>query len=243
MNALDLTKLHRDGCYEFGPCLSDTDRVRLLEHFDRLDASPRIPPGYQPQYDGDGASRRLRKLRRMIWNDRSLFGPILNRMGAPDVAERIIGPGAVLILHAAFLKPAYVGTHVAPHQDQALWSRQYPRAFSMWVALTEVCPDNGGLYGYPGSHAGGVIPHQQDSNHPWHDTLTYVAPQLGAPYEFRLAPGEAVIWDRAFVHASRVNTSPHDRRGMVIVFADGGVADFQSRDSLSLAQLRALADE
>src|SRR5690349_7453105 len=105
-----------------------------MQHFDELDRSTRIPPGYQAQYDGEGEQRRLRKLRRMLWNDRKLFGPIINRLGAPDLAETLIGPSAVAILHAAFLKPARVGTHVAPHQDQALWTHEFTGAFSMWVA-------------------------------------------------------------------------------------------------------------
>jgi hypothetical protein len=241
MTNVDVGEFKSAGFLELGSRLPADDRARILRFFDDLDTRTRIAPGYQVQYDGEGEQRRLRKLRRLIWNDRALFGPIINRTGAPDLAEALIGPTAVLILHAAFLKPARVGTHVAPHQDQALWSDDYPGAFSMWMALTEVSVANGGLYGYPRSHAGGVLEHAEDPNHPWHPSLAHVAAELGERHEFKLRPGEAVAWDRMFVHGSGPNECPDDRRGMVIVFADGAAPGFRSRDVLTLADLRDLA--
>lgn len=243
MFTVDTDAFRSAGFLELGPRLSDDDRSRVLEHFDALDGRDRISPGYQAQYDGEGEARRLRKLRRLLWNDRRLFGPIVNRIGAPELAEELIGPTAVAILHAAFLKPAHVGTHVAPHQDQALWNEEYPGAFSMWTALTEVSPDNGGLYGYPGSHADGVIEHAEDPDHPWHETLTHVEDQLGERHDFILKPGESAVWDRMFVHGSGPNQSADDRRGMVIVFADGAAEDFNPRDVMTLAEIRSLAQD
>ncbi|WP_394329327.1 hypothetical protein [Nocardiopsis sp. CNR-923] len=29
-----------------------------------------------------------------------------------------------------------------------MWNQEYPGAFSMWMALTQVSPANGGLYAY-----------------------------------------------------------------------------------------------
>ncbi|EST38948.1 hypothetical protein N566_04745 [Streptomycetaceae bacterium MP113-05] len=240
MSDVDLERFAEEGFLELGPRLDNEHRAVVLRHFDELDARPRVSPGYQAQYDGEGEERRLRKLRRLVWNDRALYGPILNRMGAVDLAERIIGPSAVVIFHAAFLKPARVGTAVAPHQDQALWSQDYPGAFSMWVALTEVHPGNGGLCGYPGSHTG-RLEHADDPDHPWHESVSPLVGELGERHQFVLAPGEAVVWDRRFVHASGPNTSDADRRGMVVVFADGGAEGFRARDVTGLDALRELA--
>lgn len=242
MSIVDAEKFRLAGFQELGHCLSDDDRARILQYFDDLDARDRISPGFQAQYDGEGEARRLRKLRRLLWNDRKFFGPIINRLGAPDVAEALIGPTAVAILHAAFLKPAQVGTHVAPHQDQALWNQEYPGAFSMWTALTEVSPANGGLHGYPGSHAGGVVQHAEDPDHPWHESLAHIVDQFGDRHEFVLRPGESAVWDRMFVHGSGPNESADDRRGMVIVFADSAAEGFRARDVMTLDELRSLAD-
>ncbi|MGW2842922.1 phytanoyl-CoA dioxygenase family protein [Streptomyces sp. NPDC001493] len=239
---LDWAKFRRNGFLELGPRLCESDRLAVLEHFDKLDAADRIPPGYQAQYDEEeGEARRLRKLRRLLWMDKKLYAPILLRMGAVDLAEKLIGPSAVAILHAAFLKPARIGTHVAPHQDQALWERHLPGVFNMWVALTDVSPANGGLHGFPGSHVHGVIEHRDDPEHPWHETLSYKVPELGKRHDFVLKPGDAAMWEATFVHGSEPNTSDEDRRGMVVVFADSAAANFQERDVMTLEQIRSFA--
>ncbi|MEU6990530.1 phytanoyl-CoA dioxygenase family protein [Streptomyces sp. NPDC046465] len=238
---LDWAKFRRNGFLELGPRLGESDRLAVLEHFDKLDAADRIPPGYQAQYDESGGTRRLRKLRRLLWSDKKLYAPILHRMGALDLAETLIGPSAVAILHAAFLKPARIGTHVAPHQDQALWDRHLPGSFNMWTALTDVSPANGGLHGYPGSHVHGVIEHRDDPDHPWHETLSYKVPELAPRHDFLLKPGESAMWESTFVHGSEPNTSDEDRRGMVVVFADSSAANFNERDVMTLEQIRTLA--
>jgi len=240
MTLPDLATYRRDGYLELGLRLKQYDRESISRRFDELDAAEAAPVEYQPQYDGEGAGRRLRKLRRLVWNEPELFGPILNRAGALDLAEAVIGPSAVVVFHAAFLKPARIGTHVALHQDQALWSKVYPAGFSMWFALTSVDPSNGGLFGCPGSHVNGTLTHADDPNHPWHKTLTHVADGLAEPHQFLLEPGEAVIWDRFFAHGSAANISEDDRRGMVVVFADGSVDGFKATDAMTLGELRSL---
>ncbi|OLT27937.1 hypothetical protein BJF83_16570 [Nocardiopsis sp. CNR-923] len=94
----------------------------------------------------------------------------------------------------------------------------------------------------PGSHADGVIKHADDPDHPWHESLTHVADQLGERHDFILKPGEAAVWDRLLVHGSGPNESDDDRRGMVIVFADGAVEGFNARDVMTLEEIRSLAD-
>ncbi|MDQ2958607.1 MAG: phytanoyl-CoA dioxygenase family protein [Actinomycetota bacterium] len=242
MATVDLPAYRSEGYQELGSLLSQHDLDQVTNRFNELDAADQVSPDYQADYDGDGPDRRLRKLRRLVWNDPALFGPILNRAKVPDIAEQVVGPGAVAVFHAAFLKPALIGTHVALHQDQALWSYQYPSAFSVWFALTEVSPANGGLFGCPGSHAGGLIEHRDRPDHPWHASLSQVEDDLGEPKQFVLEPGQALMWDRYFAHGSAPNTSREDRRGMVMVFADGSGPDFQARDAMSLAELRSLAE-
>jgi len=240
MTALDLDRYHRDGYQELGRRLSDVDVDAVARRFAELDAATHVPKSYEAEYDGEGAIRRLRKLRRLLWNDRMLFGPMLNRAGAPEVAETIVGPGAVVVFHAAFLKPARIGTHVGLHQDQALWNHTYPSGFSMWFALTDVAPRNGGLFGCPGSHRDGTLPHAEDPGHLWHHTLRHRAEELAEPYQFHLAPGDAVIWDRHFAHGSAANTSGEDRQGMVVVFANGAADGFDTTDGMTLDEIRAL---
>jgi ectoine hydroxylase-related dioxygenase (phytanoyl-CoA dioxygenase family) len=125
-----------------------------------------------------------------------------------------------LTFHASFLKPPRVGTPVALHQDQALWKYDYPNAISVWVALTPAKRHNGCLIGCPGSHVGGAVPHAQMSDHPWHEGVDWRAAGLSEPVPYELEAGDALVWDRHFVHGSGPNLSADPRWGMVMVFID-----------------------
>lgn len=237
----DVERYHEEGFLELPGILSEEDRQRAIGAFDDLEAAAEVPAGFEAEYDEANGRRRLRKLRRLIWNDPSLWGPILVRSGIPSIGEEVLGEEATIVFHAAFLKPAEIGTPVALHQDQALWSREYPGAFSVWFALSEVNPGNGGLFGCPRSHARGLIPHQDDPSYRWHPSLDVARDGLGEPRQFMLQPGDAAMWDRYFAHGSAANESKEDRRGMVVVMADGAYPGFDPIDAFSIRKLEALA--
>jgi hypothetical protein len=240
MTVIDVHRYRREGYHLLPNLLDEKDLRHAVEFFDSLDDAAEVPTSYEAEYDSGEGARRLRKLRRLLWNEPELWGPILNRAGIGDLARSVIGERAAVVFHAAFLKPARVGTEVALHQDQALWSYQYPAAFSVWVALTPVSPDNGGLFGCPASHAGGHVPHRDRPHYTWHPSLDVAEDGLDEPVQFVLQPGDGVMWDRYFAHGSAANTSPNDRRGMVVVFADASSPDFQAKDSFPLTELLAL---
>ncbi|WP_030210006.1 phytanoyl-CoA dioxygenase family protein [Streptomyces sp. NRRL S-87] len=243
MPVIDLDRYRRDGYQLLPGLLDDEDRRRAVAFFDDLDGAAEVSPSYEPEYDeGDGV-RRLRKLRRLLWNDPEVWGPLLNRAGVTDLARQVVGDSAGVVFHAAFLKPALVGTEVALHQDQALWTHTYPGAFSVWFALTEVSPANGGLFGSPGSHSGGEVAHRDRPQYRWHPSLDAAEDGLREPVQFELRPGDGVMWDRFFAHGSAANTSPADRRGMVVVFADSSAPGFAAKDHFPLDALHALGAE
>jgi hypothetical protein len=237
---VDLEAYRRDGYHLLSRLLSEDDRRLAIAAFDALDAADQIDSGYEPEYDTDGGTRRLRKVRRLLWNEPELWGPLLNRSGIAKLAGQLIGLDAQLVFLAAFLKPARIGSEVALHQDQALWRQKYPGAFSIWIALTEVSHANGGLFGCPGSHARGLIGHRDRPGYPWHPSIDAAEDGLTGPVQLTLKPGEAVIWDRYFAHGSGRNASGMDRRGIVAVFADASDPGFQAADRFSLSDLTAL---
>lgn len=239
MPTFDLSQYRRDGYHQLPGILSPEDQRSAVDLFDRLDNADEIPASYEAEYDtGDGV-RRLRKLRRLIFNDPEVWAPLLIRAGVADVARQVIGDDAALIFHAAFLKPARVGTPVALHQDQALWSNEYPGAFSVWFAFTPVSPANGGLFGCPGSHTKPLV-HRDRPEYVWHPSLDVADEGLADPVQFLLEPGDAVMWDRYFAHGSAPNTSEIDRRGMVVVFADASDPRFAPKDCITLAEIAAV---
>lgn len=177
-----------------------------------------IPPSFEPEFEP--GTDAVRKLRRLYWNDEAFWSDVLNDAGLPDLAAGLVGAPVALTFHASFLKPAEVGTQVALHQDQALWKHDYPNAISVWVALTPARRHNGCLIGCPGSHRRGEIPHVAIPDHPWHGGVDWRAEALAEPVPYELEAGDALVWDRYFVHGSGPNLSADPRWGMVMVFVD-----------------------
>lgn len=236
---IDVSGFRQSGYTLLPSPMSPADVGAALGYFHDLEAHG-APGGLEPEYDVDGAERRLRKVRRILWNDPGFWGPLLKRAGVVCIADALLGKPASIVFHAAFLKPARFGTPVALHQDQALWRYPYPGAFSIWFALTPVEPANGGLYGCPGSQCDGLIPHEDRAEYPWHPSVDPHLPGLAPPRQFHLSPGDAVVWDRYFVHGSGPNTSPHDRIGTVVVVCDDSVQEFKARDSFPIDEIRAV---
>ena len=237
---IDVPGFRQSGYTLLPGLMHPADVSATLAYFHDLDAHG-APAGLEPEYDVAGTQRRLRKLRRILWNDLGLWGPLLKRAGVVSIADALLGKSAAIVFHAAFLKPARFGTPVALHQDQALWRYQYPGAFSIWFALTSVEPGNGGLYGCPGSQRDGLVPHEDRAEYPWHPSVDPHLPGLAQPQQFSLSPGDAVLWDRYFVHGSGPNTSPSDRIGTVVVVCDTSTPGFMATDSFPIDEIRAVA--
>lgn len=198
--------------------------------------------GHEPEFDcSPDGKRRLRKLRRLFWNDPVFWSQILAHSTIGRTALDWIGPGATLVFHAAFMKPGRIGSPTALHQDQGLWERSYPGALTIWTALSPCMRANGCLIGYRGSHHQGPIAHQELEGYPWHAAIR--ADYFGneEPVAYELQPGQAVAWHPYFAHASAENQSALDRRGMVAVFADASHPGFSARDSFRLVEMQRLA--
>lgn len=187
-----------------------------------------VPASFEPEFEP--GSEAVRKLRRLFWNDRTFWTGLFDAAGLPGIARELVGAPPALTFHAAFLKPSEVGTPVALHQDQALWRYDYPNAVSIWVALTPAGRHNGCLVGCPGSHARGAVRHVELPDHPWHPGVLWEAEGLAEPVPYELEPGDALVWDRYFVHGSGPNRSAQPRWGMVMVFVDRSQPDLRTTD-------------
>lgn len=199
------------------------------------------PASLEPEYERTDAGVRLRKMRRLFWHDPIFWASLFQRSGVATAARDLVGPSATLILHAAFMKPAQVGSAVDPHQDQALWGFAYPRAMTVWVAIDPATPENGCLQMYDGSHRLGLLPHDVMAPGGFHAGVDAAAAGL-TPHALPMGPGDAVVWDRWMLHASSANLSDGNRWGMVMVFADGAEPGFDAHDRFPMRLLPAFAD-
>jgi len=202
--------------------LDSTQLSAAREWLARLIAlGDQLPASYEPEFEpGALDAPRVRKLRRLYWNDPAFWSPLLVISRIAEVARKLVGADVALVFHAAFLKPARAGSPVALHQDQALWRYVYPNAVSIWVALARAGADNGALLGCPRSHEAGLLPHKPISGHPWHGGVDWAAEGLAAPVRYDVSPGDALAWHRYFVHGSGPNVGEDDRWATVFVFVD-----------------------
>jgi hypothetical protein len=221
--------------------IPDILRRTALERLDLLDAAATaVAPGYEPELESVAGGRpRLRKLRRLAWVDPEFWQPWLHYTGYADFARTVLGPGATLVFFAAFLKPARTGSAIGFHQDQGLWSFEYPCALTIWTALQKADTRTGGLLGFAGSHSRGLLPHTAHLPNMAHPVIDPAGVRLGRPQSISAEAGDVLIWHRHFVHGSAPNQSDRDRRAVVAVFADSAQPGFQARDRLAVQEIMA----
>ena len=96
------------------------------------------------------------------------------------------------------------------HQDNA-YSDLKDSYYQLWIAMTEMSPDNGGLWLVPKSHKQ-FLPHQKTGNHQqWKGTpenAVFIAAE----------PGDVVIFSSLMLHKTNPNVTPNPRWTYVIEY-------------------------
>jgi len=229
--------LEPDGYALFPGALAAGPRSAALDWLSRAERRALDEPGLQAQFEpaAPGEQPVVRKLRRLIWNDPHFWRDVLEGAGVLELGERLVPGRTAIVGHTAFLKPGRVGTRVPLHQDQRLWSAQWPGAVSVWFALAPTTPENGCLEVCAGSHRNGLVEHGWDTSGP-HPAprVNPSATGLAAPRAVPMAAGDALAWHRYLVHGSGPNQSSRARRAMVLVFADADAPGFDADDVLLL---------
>ena len=84
----------------------------------------------------------------------------LTRSAALTGALRdLIGPDVLVLASRFWINEPGDGAFVTWHQDTAYFGLEPPEMITLWIALTEAGPDNGGMRFLPGSHRGHVRRH------------------------------------------------------------------------------------
>jgi ectoine hydroxylase-related dioxygenase (phytanoyl-CoA dioxygenase family) len=124
-----------------------------------------------------------------------------------------------------FWKPPRHRGVVPWHQDYSYWTRTGPPAhISMFIALDDMGPENGGLEYVPGSHRWGLLP-WQDFGGGLDALLEHLTPEQKRafqPVPQHLRAGQATIHHSHLIHGSKENPSARPRRATVLNYlADG----------------------
>jgi len=179
--------------------------ARLLRHLDRLVA--RSP---------DGAASGL--VAGVVVDDPVWVAAVADPR-LLDLVEALLGPGVVLFSSCWVVKPPGTGRPAAWHQDGGTWPLEPLEAVTLWVALDDADAGNGGLRVVPGSHRGGLLPHDRDDDRLATELFNVsVAPGTvdeRAAVDVELGAGDVSAHHPALVHGSGPNRSDRPRRALV----------------------------
>ncbi len=162
-------------------------------------------------------SRAIRNLFR-IDKHSSFFAALGSDPQLLELMSRLLHGDPVLSGVETFSKPAYVGSAVPYHQDNAYFNLTPPDSLTCWVALDESTPQNGCVYYAKGSQRE-LRPHKR-SGVKGNSLMMAVPP---APGEFEevagiLPRGGVILHHCQLMHRSEPNRSARPRRGLLLVY-------------------------
>ena len=136
-----------------------------------------------------------------------------------DLVEALLGPGVVLFSSCWVVKPPRTGRPAAWHQDGGTWPLEPLDAVTLWVALDDADAGNGTLRVVPGSHRGGLLPHDRDDARLQTELFNVSLPAAqvdeAAAVDVVLRAGDVSAHHPALIHGSGPNRSPRPRRALV----------------------------
>lgn len=97
------------------------------------------------------------------------------------------------------------------HQDNA-YNFLKDEHYQLWIALSKMNNERGGLWLIPGSHKHGLLPHKIVGNH-----MAYVGPTHNAVC-IAAEAGDVVLFSSLMLHYTSPNVSQHDRWAYVVEY-------------------------
>lgn len=127
-----------------------------------------------------------------------------------DFVKEIIGPDFWVRWDQAVYKGK--GAPVFPwHQDNA-YNDLPNEHFQLWIALSDMNSERGGLWLIPGSHVNGRLPHSKIGNHQVYSGPTDNAVCIEAK------KGDLVLFSSFMLHYTSPNETDHDRWAYVVEY-------------------------
>ncbi|MCX7096141.1 MAG: phytanoyl-CoA dioxygenase family protein [Methylobacter sp.] len=160
-----------------------------------------------------------------LWRD---YEPIREFTLSPRIAKiaaELAGVDAMRLWHdAAFIKQGWANP-TSWHFDAAYWSFNSPGGITVWVALTDARPDNGGLYFMPGSHReiDYCLPiFSNDHVAGLFDLPGYEHWREREAVSLPLKAGDCTFHSGLTLHGSGINMTPHQRAAWVCAYMPDG---------------------
>ena len=166
-----------------------------------------------------------------------VFLRALRHPAITGIVSRILG-GRISGIQSQFFygQPGTPGFQ--PHQDNRFVNAPKGKFASAWIALTDVTPQNGGLYVYPGSFHEPLLEVEeveaQESNLQDINALRLrcVIPERYKPVDLVMPKGSAAFFDGHTVHGSHPNLSKGNRYALLLTYIAQGVPFVSGRYAL-----------
>lgn len=143
------------------------------------------------------------------------------------IVEKLVGGKANGIGGEFFyMRPGTLG--FAPHQDNYYVGAPPDAFLSVWTALCDVGPDNGGLVFYPGSHKLGPLPIRQGQTlsdagqNPAAQAIECLVPEGASKIDARLEKGSVAFFHGLLAHHSGANNSGRFRYSFLATYIRAG---------------------
>lgn len=163
----------------------------------------------------------------MPHRDHAEFLATMRHRPIVDIVEQIVGGTASGIGGEFFyMRPGTPG--FSAHQDN-YYVQAPPEAFvSVWIALCDVGPENGGLVFYPGSHRYGALPVRQGKaqphpgQNPGAQAIECLVPDGIEGIDVWLEKGSVAFFHGLLAHFSGPNRSDRFRYSLLLTYIRAG---------------------
>ena len=163
----------------------------------------------------------------------------VHRSALLDVVAAVLGPDLLLWSCSFVCKDPRSSGRYSWHQDATYWGMTPPVGLTVWLALGDVGPHNGGMSFIPGAHTYGQLAHTNtfaaDIMLPRGQQICEL-PHPERATALQLASGEASFHGVFTPHASGPNGSDDYRVGCAMVFIPPHVKNQTLRESAMLVR-------
>ena len=155
------------------------------------------------------------------------FAEFVREPAILDLVEPILGPHIKVFSSIIIGKVASQRNAKVPwHQDGRWWPLEPLKVVTVWLAVTPVSQENGGMEFIPGGHTSGFYPvDERKEEDLFSPQLTRsISPrslQTSKSLFHQLEPNECTLHDVKLPHRSSINQSENERIGFVIRYCPG----------------------
>lgn len=138
-----------------------------------------------------------------------------------NLIAKLVGDDPILVGVETFNKPAFIGSGVPYHQDNAYFCQTPPNMLTLWVAIDKVTVENGAVYFIKGSHKLGML--QTKPSGVSGNSIGLSEPiKIHKSDQFcaTLNSGDATIHHCEIIHHSEPNRTVNSRLGLLFVYRD-----------------------